>query len=198
MCFCFPIPRGLTPLAGVVPTCEVGIERRAQGNVLSSAAVFVCRRGLGQWRQAAWNGEKYVKTPANPGFVEYRFTRGYPRRPCRDCVPTTSARGRGGTSFRADRCTTQKRQAQRTITPFHVPNDVCQKILSHPIFHYFLTGDSTITPSRSPRRVGESSAWNISVVVSPMRLVAVARRLKPHIADASGAMPSAASGRVIS
>ena len=68
----FPIPRGLTPLAEAVLTQWYGIERRAQGNVLSSAAVFVRRCDFGQWRQAAWNEKKNVKTPANPGFAEYR------------------------------------------------------------------------------------------------------------------------------
>jgi len=36
----FPTHRPLTPRAEVAPTYEVGIERHAQGIVLSSAAVF--------------------------------------------------------------------------------------------------------------------------------------------------------------
>jgi len=46
----FPNHRPQTPLAEAAPTREVGIERRAQGNVLSSEAVFARRCDTGQWR----------------------------------------------------------------------------------------------------------------------------------------------------
>ena len=75
-----------TPRAGVTPSREDGIERRAQGNVLSSAAVFAGRCDLGQWRQAAWNEKRRLKTPVTPGFAEYGSPC-YIRRRYRGLVP---------------------------------------------------------------------------------------------------------------
>jgi len=49
--FLFPFHAALTPLAEAAPSRGGGIERRAQGNVLSSDAVLVRWRDSGQWRQ---------------------------------------------------------------------------------------------------------------------------------------------------
>ena len=118
MCF-FPQPSPADATGRGRADVVCGIERRAQGNVLSSDAVFAGRCDLGQWRQAKmeWGNRKINNRP-------YPRVRGVPltlgqkgRRFAAWCRPFRARPGRPIHSFPGHEATVSKNHHGKPTAP---------------------------------------------------------------------------------